>query len=212
MTQVRPKVGQLYSCMEQSKMHGGNPRLTLPSSDGAATLIRFRLDKNPDGPHIIDHGPPPSVGGRLPERVEMLRRQSEALPVYRHALGAAWKYLGRYRVQDATYGGLKAAERTKFCGRPVRHIIQLAEANLTGEGKVHARISIDGAAAVALVLALLEGTVEIRLVGRTAELAQVHGTLAAVPSIVAGSVAFVLLAWLTAERLEKRDLAESVSG
>ena len=57
MTQVEPKVGQLYSCMEQSKMHGGNVRDTLPESEGEVTLIRFRLDKNPDGPRIIDHGP-----------------------------------------------------------------------------------------------------------------------------------------------------------
>ncbi len=49
MTQAGPRVGQLYSCMEQSKMHGGNPRLTLPDSEDEVTLIRFRLDKNPDG-------------------------------------------------------------------------------------------------------------------------------------------------------------------
>jgi hypothetical protein len=93
----------------------------------------------------------------------------------------------------------------------------LAEANLTVEGKVHARISIGGAAAVALVLALLEETAHLRLVGRTVQLAQGNGALAAVLSILAGSVAFVLLAWATAGRLEKKELARkhaymSVSG
>ncbi len=129
MTQAGPRVGQLYSCMEQSKMHGGNPRLTLPDSEDEVTLIRFRLDKNPDGPHIIDHGPPRSSGGRLPERVEMLRRQSEPLPVYRYAGGAAWEYLGRYRVQGIADGGPEAAERSKICGRPIRYVIRLEEAS-----------------------------------------------------------------------------------
>jgi hypothetical protein len=69
MTQAGPKVGHLYSCAEQSRMHGGNPRLTLPDSEGKVTLIRFRLDKNPAGPHIIDHGPPKSAGIQLPKRV-----------------------------------------------------------------------------------------------------------------------------------------------
>ena len=32
MTQVGPKVGQFYSCMEQSKMHGGSPMPTLSES------------------------------------------------------------------------------------------------------------------------------------------------------------------------------------
>jgi hypothetical protein len=115
--------------MEQSKMHGGNPRLTVPSSEDRVTLIRFRLDKNPDGPHIIDHGPPRSVGSRLPERVEMLRRQREPLPVYKYVRDAAWEYLGRYRVQDITDGGPEAAERTRICGRRIQYVIRLEEAN-----------------------------------------------------------------------------------
>ena len=128
MTQAGSKVGRLYSCAEQSKTHGGNPRLTLPESKDEVTLIRFRLDKNPDGPHIIDHGPPGSSGSRLPGRVEMLLRKSERLPVYKFARGAAWKYLGRYRVQGITDGGLWAAERTEICGRPIRYVIRLEEA------------------------------------------------------------------------------------
>lgn len=80
---------------------------------------------------------------------------------------------------------------------------------LTVEDKTRALISIGGAATIAL--ALLEWTVDLRLVERTAELARVHGALPAVLSIVAGSVAFVLLARSTAERLEMRDLPESVS-
>lgn len=68
MAQSEPKVGQFYSCPEQSKMHGGNPRLTLPTREDKVTLIRFRLHKNPGGPHIIDHGPPKArVAGCLTE-------------------------------------------------------------------------------------------------------------------------------------------------
>ena len=46
MNQAEPKVGQLYSCAEQSRMHGGDQRSTLPDSEGRVTLIRFRLDRN----------------------------------------------------------------------------------------------------------------------------------------------------------------------
>jgi hypothetical protein len=95
MVPAEPRVGQLYSCAEQSRMQGGDLRSTLPDSAGRVTLIRFCMNRNPDGPHIIDHGPPKSLGSRTPERVEMLRRQSEPLPVYRYAWGGAWEYLGR---------------------------------------------------------------------------------------------------------------------
>lgn len=128
MTQSGPQLGQHYSCMEQSRMHGGNPRLTLPSNGDEVTLIRFRLDKNPDAPRIVDHGPPKSPGGRLPERVEMLRRQRGPLPVYRYERGASWEYLGLYRVRGITDGGPEAAERSRVCGRPIRYVIRLTEA------------------------------------------------------------------------------------
>jgi len=120
-----PRVGQLYSCAEQSRMHGGDLRSTLPDCEGRVTLIRFRLDRNPDGPQIIDHGPPKSQGSRTPEWVEMLRHQSEPLPVYRHAWGGAWEYLDRYRVQDVADGAREAAERSKIRGRPTRYVIRL---------------------------------------------------------------------------------------
>jgi hypothetical protein len=126
--QTKPKVGKLYSCLEQSNMHGGNPQLTLPDSEDKVTLIRFRLDKNPDGPHIIDHGPPGSANSRLPNRIEMLRRQSEPLPVYRYAWGGAWEYLGRYRVREITDDGPEAAQRSEICGRLIRYVIRLEEA------------------------------------------------------------------------------------
>lgn len=106
-------------------MHGGDSRSTLPYSGGKVTLIRFRLDRNPDGPHIIDHGPPKTPTSRTHERVEMLRRQSESLPVYKHISGGAWEYLGRYRVQGITDGGQAALERSKIRGRPTRYVIRL---------------------------------------------------------------------------------------
>jgi hypothetical protein len=110
-------------------MHGGDLRSILPSDKDGVRLIRFRLDKNLDGPRIIDHGPPKSPSNPTPERVKMLRRQSEALPVYRFTGNAAWEYLGRYRVQSITDGGPKAVERTKICGRPIRYAIRLEDAN-----------------------------------------------------------------------------------
>jgi hypothetical protein len=82
---------------------------------------------------------------------------------------------------------------------------------LTVEGKAQARIFMGGAAAVALALVLLEWTVDLRLLERTVERAQVHGAIPAVLSIVAGSVSLVLLAWVTAGRLERRNLPESMS-
>lgn len=82
---------------------------------------------------------------------------------------------------------------------------------LTVEGKAQARIFMGGAAAVAFALVILERTVDLRLVERTVELAQVHGAIPAVLSILAGSVSFVLVAWVTAGRLERRNLPESMS-
>lgn len=60
----------------------------------------------------------------------------------------------------------------------------------TVEGKARALIFMVGAAAVAFALVLLEWTVDFRL---------------------AASAAFALLAWVTAERLDRRDLPDSGS-
>ena len=129
MARDEPRVGQLYSCAEQGEMHGGDWRSTLPDSDGKVTLIRFRLDKNPDGPHLIDHGRSKSPSSRTHERVEMLRRQGGSIPVYRYAGGGAWEYLGRYRVRGITDSGPEAAERREITGRNVRYVIRLEEAS-----------------------------------------------------------------------------------
>jgi hypothetical protein len=77
---------------------------------------------------------------------------------------------------------------------------------LTSSGKVYTLISFGFTALVMFVLALLEWTVNLSLVGRTAELAQSVGALAAIFSIVAGGAALALLARITARRIEKRDL------
>ena len=127
MASTEPRIGQSYSCAEQSGMHGGDSRSTLPDSEGRVTLLRFRLDRNPDGPRIIDHGPPKTPSSRTHERVEMLRRQSEPLPVYKRVSRGAWEYLGRYRVQGITDGGKAAIERSKIRGRPTRYVIRLEE-------------------------------------------------------------------------------------
>jgi hypothetical protein len=77
---------------------------------------------------------------------------------------------------------------------------------LTVKGRVYALISFGFAASLMITLALLEWTLELRLVGRTAELARSYGALPDVFSILAGGVAFALLCRVTVRRLKKRDL------
>ena len=125
MAQAEPRVGGRYSCKEQSRMHGGSVRHTLPERNGEITLIRFELPMNPDGPHIIDHGPPETSGSRLEERGEMLRRQSEPLPVYKRVSHEDWEYLGRYRVESITDDARVTAERSEICRRPIKYVIYL---------------------------------------------------------------------------------------
>jgi hypothetical protein len=78
---------------------------------------------------------------------------------------------------------------------------------LTESGRTCALISNGFALSLVLALALLEWTADLGLVGRTVELAQNYGPLPAVLSILAGGAAFAILAWATANRLEKRDLS-----
>ena len=82
---------------------------------------------------------------------------------------------------------------------------------LTVSGKVYILISFGFTASVMLVLALLEWTVDLSLVGRTAVLAQSSGALAAIFSIVAGGAALALLARLTVRRIDERDLSGDLS-
>ncbi len=129
MARDEPKVGRLYNCAEQSEMHGGDTRSTLPDSDGGVTLIRFRRDKNPNGPHVIGHGPGSAGPASLVHRrVGMLRRRGGSLPVYRYAGNSDWEYLGRYRVRSVMDGGPEAEERSRIAGRPIRYVIRLEEA------------------------------------------------------------------------------------
>ncbi len=78
-------------------------------------------------------------------------------------------------------------------------------------GFLQARIFMGGAAAVAFALVILEWTVDLRLAERTVGLAQAHGALPAVLSILTGSVSVMVLACVAAGRLEKRNLTESGS-
>jgi len=78
---------------------------------------------------------------------------------------------------------------------------------LTLEGRVYTRIYLGLAASLMAVLALLEWTLELGLVGRTVELARNYGPLPAILSILAGAAAFALLAWLTVHRIHDRDLS-----
>ena len=78
---------------------------------------------------------------------------------------------------------------------------------LASSGKVYTLISLGFTASLMVVLALLEWTVNLSLVGRTAQLVHSYGALPALISIVVGGAAFVLLSRVTARRIEKRDLS-----
>ncbi len=78
---------------------------------------------------------------------------------------------------------------------------------LTSSGKVYTLFSVGFTASLMVVLALLEWTVNLSLVGRTAELAQGHGALPAILSILVGGAALALLSRQTVRRIEKRDLS-----
>jgi hypothetical protein len=82
---------------------------------------------------------------------------------------------------------------------------------LTSSGKVYTLFSLGFAASLMVVLALLEWTVDLSLVGRTAQLAQSPGALPAIISILAGGAAFALLSRVTVHRIEKRDLSGDLS-
>jgi hypothetical protein len=79
---------------------------------------------------------------------------------------------------------------------------------LTVNGRVYTLIYFGLAAALMVVLAFLEWTLDLSLVRRTAELAHSsYGALAAIASILAGAAVFALLSRVTVRRLEKRDLS-----
>ena len=83
-----------------------------------------------------------------------------------------------------------------------------SELALTRSGKAHVLLSSFVFAATLMVfVALLEWTLEPTLVERTAQLAQSHGALAAIFSILAGGASLVLLSRLTARRIRKRGLS-----
>jgi hypothetical protein len=79
---------------------------------------------------------------------------------------------------------------------------------LTVNGGAYARIYFGFAAALMAELALLEWTLDLGLVRRTAELAQSgYGALLAVLSVLAGGAAFAVLSRVTVRRLRKRDFS-----
>jgi hypothetical protein len=79
---------------------------------------------------------------------------------------------------------------------------------LTVNGRAYALISFGFAAALMVVLAALEWTLDLSLVGRTAGLAQSsHGALPAGFSILAGAPTLALLARTTVRRVGNRDLS-----
>jgi hypothetical protein len=74
--------------------------------------------------------------------------------------------------------------------------------------KVYTQIYFGLAAALMAVLALLEWTLDLSLVGRMAELAQSYGAVLAVFPVLAGAAAFALMSRVTIRRLETRDISE----
>jgi hypothetical protein len=82
---------------------------------------------------------------------------------------------------------------------------------LTASDKTSGPIPIGVGAGIVAILAILEWTVGLDLVGRTAQLAQGYGPLPALLSILVGTTAFVLLAWLTVHRIHERDFLGELS-
>jgi hypothetical protein len=78
---------------------------------------------------------------------------------------------------------------------------------LTVSHKVYTQIYFGLATALMAVLALLEWTLDLSLVGRMAELAQSYGAVLAVFSVLAGAAAFALMSRVTILRLETRDIS-----
>ena len=125
MPNEKPRVGQLYSPYDQWRMHGGSQQHMLPEKDGRITLIRFHPGRrNPGAPHILDHG----NQYRLEERVEMLSRQDEALPVYKFVAHDSWEHIGCFRVTQITDDPQETTKRSEVCGRPIRYVLRLEPA------------------------------------------------------------------------------------
>jgi hypothetical protein len=76
----------------------------------------------------------------------------------------------------------------------------------TTNGGSYAPTSIGTVLALLVVLALLEWTAGLGLVGRTVELVRVYGALPAVFSVLAGAGAFALLACATVRRTQRREV------
>jgi hypothetical protein len=72
---------------------------------------------------------------------------------------------------------------------------------LTVDGKVYILTSVAFTASLMVVLALLEWTLNLSLVGRTAQLVHSYGALPAIISILAGGATLALLSRLTARRI-----------
>jgi len=81
----------------------------------------------------------------------------------------------------------------------------LCELGLSGRAYVWLSLAI--IAGVITLLLLLEWTLSLNLVARTAALAQAYGPLPALVSLIVGAVGFVLLARLTVRRIEHRELS-----
>ena len=121
-----PVIGQLYTCRQMSDMHGGNPNLILPERKGKITNIHMLPDWNPDGPEIIEYGPPQTERFRGRDRVEMLGDQAgEFVPVYKFREFTEWENMGRYQVTEVTSSAKATAERSEVTGRTVEYVIRL---------------------------------------------------------------------------------------
>ena len=77
---------------------------------------------------------------------------------------------------------------------------------LSADGGTRVPIFVASAISLVVVLALLEWTVNLGLVGRTVGLVRGYGALPAVFSVLVGAAAFALLARLTARRILERDV------
>ena len=115
----KPIVGELYSSIEQSEMHGGTLFRCAPPKDGRVLLLKVKPHLNPEALRIIDWE------ASNDPWVKAIEEQDGTLPVYVFRRPNAWEYMGRFRVARVATDAATLAERRKRTGHKVSYAIHL---------------------------------------------------------------------------------------
>ncbi|HEX7316496.1 MAG TPA: hypothetical protein VF297_21515 [Pyrinomonadaceae bacterium] len=105
----KPKLGELYSREEISRMFGGSSWTYLPRDRGDVVSGCFRTDLNPKAPDevLVGHG-------RL--RVSSARRlveQGTPIPIFIQRGSKRWEFIGHYRGKRYTDSSGEVTPRAK---------------------------------------------------------------------------------------------------